>query len=85
MSKNCHDGTGRDDKKKWSRRDVFIFFARRDGTVHEMIHDGTGRYIISSAAGGDGTFFLSTARAVHFCFHDGTGRYEYFSLLHRTA
>ena len=50
--------------------------SRRDGTVNIIFHDGTGRYVISSATGRDGTFF-STARAVHFFLfsrRDGTVR-----------
>ena len=66
-------------------RDGIYFFGRRDGTVHKIVHDGTGRYIISSTTGSDGISF----------FFDGTGRYTLFFttgrdgthnfLLHRRA
>ena len=49
-----------------------------------IYHDGTGRYIISSTTGTDGTFFFDGTGG-KFCFHDGMGRYgtRIFSLLHR--
>ena len=46
-------------------RDGIYFFARRDGTVHIIFHDGTGRYIIVRMRERDGPFY----------FFDETGRY----------
>ena len=57
---------------------MYIYFARRDGTVNTNFHDGTGRYTFFSTTGRDGTFFFRRDGTVHFCFHDGTARYANF-------
>ena len=51
-------------------RDGTYFFARLDGTVHPILHDGTGRYIVFSTMGGDGTFLLTARDGTHiFSLH----------------
>ena len=68
-------------------RDGIYFFGRRDGTVHKIVHDGTGRYIISSTTGSDGISFFSTARGgiLYFSRRDGTVRITVYCTEERNA
>ena len=79
VNKKCHDGTGRwyKDGYEWTGwqikiittgRDGIHFFVRRDGTVHVIFHDGTGRYKSSCTTGRVGTSTFSTARDGTFWF-----------------
>ena len=89
--------TGRDGKKKLSRRDGtankdnhdgtgrYIFLARRDGTVHISFHDGTGRYFFFPRREGTAPVFFRRDGTVHSCFHDGTGRYAFFFIVQESV